>query len=519
MEAVLEETEAMKPKRKRNLTMLEVPSFIDEIGGGVKIGMLNFEDEDYSEWEKHGGTIPIHFQRVSELFEWKDLFPEWIDEEEEIDGPMCPEIPMPDFSKYDDLDLIVAKLPCEYPVDGWARDVFRLQVHLIVANLAVKKGKRDWNWRTKVVFLSKCRPMLEVFRCNDLVKQEGEWWYYEPEITRLEEMVSLPIGSCNLALPLWGQGNDEVFDVSKIQQATSAAKREAYVTVLHSSESYVCGAITLAQSLLKTGTNRDLILLLDRSITEPKRDALKAAGWQLRFIKRIRNPRAEKGTYNEYNYSKFRLWQMTDYDKVIFIDADILVLKNIDLLFHFPQMTATGNDIWIFNSGIMVVEPSNCTFKLLMNKRKEIFSYNGGDQGFLNEVFVWWHRLPRRVNFLKNFWANSTVETGLKSQLFAADPPKVYSIHYLGLKPWHCYRDYDCNWDIGDQRVYASDVAHQRWWKFYDAMDEKLQQQCGLTERRKIELDWDRKMAEKEGFQDEHWKINITDPRRKFLIN
>ncbi|TYI82386.1 hypothetical protein E1A91_D05G217600v1 [Gossypium mustelinum] len=492
MEAVLEETEAMKPKRKRNLTMLEVPSFIDEIGGGVKIGMLNFEDEDYSEWEKHGETIPIHFQRVSELFEWKDLFPEWIDEEEEIDGPMCPEIPMPDFSKYDDLDLIVAKLPCEYPVDGWARDVFRLQVHLIVANLAVKKGKRDWNWRTKVVFLSKCRPMLEVFRCNDLVKQEGEWWYYEPEITRLEEKVSLPIGSCNLALPLWGQGNDEVFDVSKIQQATSAAKREAYVTVLHSSESYVCGAITLAQSLLKTGTNRDLILLLDRSITEPKRDALKAAGWLLRFIKRIRNPRAEK---------------------------DILVLKNIDLLFHFPQMTATGNDIWIFNSGIMVVEPSNCTFKLLMNKRKEIFSYNGGDQGFLNEVFVWWHRLPRRVNFLKNFWANSTVETGLKSQLFAADPPKVYSIHYLGLKPWHCYRDYDCNWDIGDQRVYASDVAHQRWWKFYDAMDEKLQQQCGLTERRKIELDWDRKMAEKEGFQDEHWKINITDPRRKFLIN
>ncbi|KAK5831834.1 UDP-glucuronate:xylan alpha-glucuronosyltransferase 2 isoform X1 [Gossypium arboreum] len=519
MEAVLEETEAMKPKRKRNLTMLEVPSFIDEIGGGVKIGMLNFEDEDYSEWEKHGETIPIHFQRVSELFVWKDLFPEWIDEEEEIDGPICPEIPMPDFSKYDDLDLIVAKLPCEYPVDGWARDVFRLQVHLIVANLAVKNGKRDWNWRTKVVFLSKCRPMLEVFRCNDLVKQEGEWWYYEPEITRLEEKVSLPIGSCNLALPLWGQGNDEVFDVSKIQQATSAAKREAYVTVLHSSESYVCGAITLAQSLLKTGTNRDLILLLDRSITKPKRDSLKAAGWQLRFIKRIRNPRAEKGTYNEYNYSKFRLWQITDYDKVIFIDADILVLKNIDLLFHFPQMTATGNDIWIFNSGIMVIEPSNCTFKLLMNKRKEIFSYNGGDQGFLNEVFVWWHRLPRRVNFLKNFWANSTVETGLKSQLFAADPPKVYSIHYLGLKPWHCYRDYDCNWDIGDQRVYASDVAHQRWWKFYDAMDEKLQQQCGLTERRKIELDWDRKMAEKEGFQDEHWKINITDPRRNFLIN
>ena len=83
---------------------------------------------------------------------------------------------------------------------------FRLQVHLIVANLAVKKGKRDWNWKTKVVLWSKCRPMLELFRCNDLVKQENEWWYYEVDVKRLEQKVSLPVGSCNLALPLWEQG-------------------------------------------------------------------------------------------------------------------------------------------------------------------------------------------------------------------------------------------------------------------------------------------------------------------------
>ena len=68
---------------------------------------------------------------------------------------------------------------------------FRLQVHLIVANLAVKKGKRDWNWKTKVVLWSKCRPMLELFRCNDLVKQENEWWYYEVDVKRLEQKVRI----------------------------------------------------------------------------------------------------------------------------------------------------------------------------------------------------------------------------------------------------------------------------------------------------------------------------------------
>ena len=138
-----------------------------------------------------------------------------------------------------------------------------------------------------------------------------------------------------------------------------------------------------------------------------------------------------------------------------------------------------------------------------MDRRKDIISYNGGDQGFLNEVFVWWHRFPRRVNFLKNFWANTTLEASIKNELFGADPPKVYSIHYLGLKPWNCYRDYDCNWNIGDQRVYASDVAHKRWWKFHDGMNETLQKFCGLTEQRKIELDWERRVARLTGFVDQ----------------
>ncbi|KAL5705752.1 UDP-glucuronate:xylan alpha-glucuronosyltransferase 2 [Ranunculus cassubicifolius] len=508
---VLEETEMQKMVKR------EMPKFFNGTVKRLRIGTVNMDDEDLSGWKVLGETTPIRFERVSKNFNWSDIFPEWIDEEEETDNPECPEIPTSDYRKYSELDLVLAKLPCEYPKKGWARDVFRLQVHLISANLLVKKGRRDRRGRTKIVFLSSCKPMLELFRCEDLADRDGDWWLYEPEMKRLEHKVALPIGSCKLALPLWGQGNDEEYDLSKIRKQTEIVKREAFATVLHSSESYVCGAITLAQSLLQTGTKRDLVMLLDSSISPSKRDALTAAGWKLRFIKRIRNPKAEKGSYNEYNYSKFRLWQLTDYDKVIFIDADIVVLRSIDLLFHFPQMSATGNDGSIFNSGIMVIEPSSCTFKTLMKLRKEIVSYNGGDQGFLNEVFVWWHRFPRRVNYLKNFWANTTLEASIKNQLFGADPPKLYSIHFLGLKPWHCYRDYDCNWDNGNQRVYASDVAHKRWWKLHDSMDKSLQGFCDLTEQRKIELDWDRKKAREMGSQDWHCRINITDPRRRVI--
>lgn len=162
----------------------------------------------------------------------------------------------------------------------------------------------------------------------------------------------------------------------------------------------------------------------------------------------------------------------------------------------------------------MVLEPSSCTFETLMKNRKQIVSYNGGDQGFLNEIFVWWHRLPRRVNFLKNFWSNKTAEVTMKNRLFASDPPKLYSIHYLGTKPWLCYRDYDCNWNIDYYKVYASDLAHRRWWRVHDEMADSLKRFCRLSGKRKESLERDRKNAEELGFGDGHWRINITDWRK-----
>ena len=158
-----------------------------------------------SEWDKLGKTIQIHFNHVSDNLKWDDLLPERVDELEENDFPTCPQIPMPDFRIYERMDMVVAKLPCKYPEEGWRREMFRLQVQLITANLAVRRGKRAWNRKTRqVVIWSKCRPMV-IFRCNDLVKQEGDWWLFELDMVRLRQKVSLPIGTCNLALPLWGE--------------------------------------------------------------------------------------------------------------------------------------------------------------------------------------------------------------------------------------------------------------------------------------------------------------------------
>nr|GEW84153.1 UDP-glucuronate:xylan alpha-glucuronosyltransferase 2 isoform X1 [Tanacetum cinerariifolium] len=433
------------------------PSFMLDMKRGMKIGMVNMDEAGFSEWSAYGETIPISFDKVSENLKWIDLF---IGSNGNASYQSCHKIPMPDFSKYVNMDMVVVKVPCKPLTEEWQRDVFRLQLHLVASNMVVKRGKRG----AKVVVESKCRPMVEIFRINNVNNK--------------------------------------------------STKLEAYATVLHSSESYVCGAITLAQSLLKTGTTRDLILLIDTSISVPKRQALAAAGWTIRIIKRIRNKQAKNNTYNMYNYTKLRLWQLTDYHKIIFIDSDIIVLRNLDHLFSYPQLAAKSDHDSIFNSGVMVIEPSNCTFMHFTQRMNEIISYNGGDQGFLNEFFVYWHILPKNVNSFTFFSPNITTEAlNIRNRLFAADPPQLYAIHYFGIKPWLCYRDYDCNWDIKYLRMYASDMAHHRWWKVYDEMVQSLQKHCNLTPKMKMMLEFNRKKAKEAMFSDEHWRINVTDPR------
>lgn len=272
----------------------------------------------------------------------------------------------------------------------------------------------------------------------------------------------------------------------------------------------------MAQSIRQAGSTRDLVILVDSSISPEQRAGLQSAGWKVRTIERIRNPKANQNAYNEWNYSKFRLWQLTDYDKIIFIDADLLILRNIDFLFAMPEISATQNNASLFNSGVMVIEPCNCTFNLLMENINDIHSYNGGDQGYLNEIFTWWHRIPKQMNFLKHFWEGDKEEVKvMKTRLFGAEPPVLYVLHYLGLKPWLCYRDYDCNWNVPYMRHFASDVAHAKWWKVHDKMPQDLQSFCALQTTQKAGLEWDRRQAEKADFSDRHWKQKINDPRLK----
>lgn len=90
--------------------------------------------------------------------------------------------------------------------------------------------------------------------------------------------------------------------------------------------------------------------------------------------------------------TKFHLWTLTQYSRLVYLDADTLVLANIDHLFLLPEDVefAAASELGFpdsFNSGVMVLKPSLDVFDELCTLAATEESLDGGDQGLLNVFF------------------------------------------------------------------------------------------------------------------------------------
>ena len=91
-------------------------------------------------------------------------------------------------------------------------------------------------------------------------------------------------------------------------------------------------------------------------------------------VKKASFTKGEKPTFHTPldNFVKLRLWQLEDYESVVFIDADAIVLKSCDKLFGYPEFCAAPNvyealaDFHRMNSGVFTARPSRATFARMM---------------------------------------------------------------------------------------------------------------------------------------------------------
>ncbi|KAK5891338.1 hypothetical protein CgunFtcFv8_018604 [Champsocephalus gunnari] len=218
--------------------------------------------------------------------------------------------------------------------------------------------------------------------------------------------------------------------------------REAFVT-LATTNSYCMGATVVARSLRRHGTTRSIVVMVTPNVSEQSRLALQSVFDEVITVDVMDSEdrvnlsllgRPELGI----TFTKIHCWTLTQYSKCVFLDADTLVLCNVDELFHRDELSAAPDPGWpdCFNSGVFVFRPSLHTHHRLLEHARQHGSFDGGDQGLLNSFFSGWpvEDISKHLPFIYNLSASSPYSYLPAFQQFGHDAKIV---HFLGSeKPW-----------------------------------------------------------------------------------
>jgi len=161
------------------------------------------------------------------------------------------------------------------------------------------------------------------------------------------------------------------------------------------------------------GSSAPMVAMVHEGLPHEVQLDLEIDGWQVLLVPPLPNPnvaRVRDRPWFATTYSKLHVFGLMQFDVVVFVDADTLPLANLDALFHLnvthfaaaPEMMPPDT----FNTGLMVVRPSQALHARVMDARGSVSSYDGSDQGYLNSLFSDWfatgHRLPFHYNVLQS---------------------------------------------------------------------------------------------------------------------
>ncbi|KAH0696424.1 hypothetical protein KY290_015869 [Solanum tuberosum] len=297
--------------------------------------------------------------------------------------------------------------------------------------------------------------------------------------------------------------NPNVFGVANNDLAKAASLfSHAYVTFLAGNGDYVKGVVGLAKGLRKVKSAYPLVVAVLPDVPEEHRHILINQGCIVREIEPVYPPENQTQfamAYYVINYSKLRIWEFVEYSKMIYLDGDIQVFKNIDHLFDLPNgyfyavMDCFCEKTWshtpqynigycqqspekvqwpeqdlgpkpnlYFNAGMFVFEPSLLTYDDLLSFLQVTPPTSFAEQDLLNMFFKDIYKpIPNKYNLvLAMLWRHP------ENIVEIIDKVKV--VHYCaaGSKPWR-YTGEEENMDRQDIKMLV-----KNWTEIYN--DESL---------------------------------------------
>ena len=238
----------------------------------------------------------------------------------------------------------------------------------------------------------------------------------------------------------------------------------AYVTVL-STDSYLAGVLALNESLRLCKSKYTLYVLVGSGVSGTVRDTLAKAAIPTMQLPPIDVPDEIRraNLASDYHrhwagvFEKLFVFSWRQFEKLVFLDSDMLVIKNIDDLFGKPHMSAVIADISPdrqdsrdLNAGLMVIEPAPDLTERLIAFLPEAFEHEKrwrmaagrppsmGVQSLINMFWPEWItrnelHLDRKYNVLATHLDYYVRSLGYRWR----GPDGIHVLHFIGeVKPW-----------------------------------------------------------------------------------
>ncbi|KAK3670238.1 glycogenin glucosyltransferase [Recurvomyces mirabilis] len=242
---------------------------------------------------------------------------------------------------------------------------------------------------------------------------------------------------------------------------------EGVYCTLVMTDAYLPGAAVLAHSLRDAGTTHKLACLITQDSLRPSTiSELQSLYNYVIPIERIGNPSpANLYLMNRpdllYTFTKINLWRLTQFRKIVYVDADVVALRAPDELFALPDDFAAAPDVgWpdIFNTGVMALTPRKGDYWALRGIAKAGDSFDGADQGLLNQYYE--HKRWKRLSFTYNCTPSANYQYEPAYRYYKSD---ISMVHFIGSeKPWQRERGNG----KGTPGVFQELLS--RWWAVYD---------------------------------------------------
>jgi glycogenin glucosyltransferase len=222
----------------------------------------------------------------------------------------------------------------------------------------------------------------------------------------------------------------------------------SFVTLV-STDEYLIGALALNESLKKVGSTYPLTVMLSLNVDEKFERVLR--NYDLNYVRLtsaievVNSNKDAEYVHWSNTFDKLFVFELTQFDKIVFLDSDMMVVNNIDHLFHKKNASAVVSDrihdqfCCELNSGLLVIEPVNG----ILNRMSELIQVassklkNFGDQDIIRLYFGDWKEqkdleldpgyniyYPDLNTFIKRGYGLNSIK-------------RIYVIHFVGAKkPW-----------------------------------------------------------------------------------